>query len=114
MLRWRYRRLLWKGSVIGIGVIIVVLIAALIAMIGREELVAGVGVEMVEFEGDPLGVKGYTKVKVGLSPEKMYLVDGWRAVVMVTSRGRAYTIQRGMEGVLESRPDVYDVVFDVL
>ena len=64
------------------------------------------------FAEDPLSVHEYIKVKIGISPGKIYLVDGCTGLVMTTSSSKTYSIQRALEHTLDIRPDVFDVVYD--
>jgi bifunctional DNase/RNase len=66
------------------------------------------------FAEDPLSVDEYLKVKVGVAPGKIYLVDGCEGLVMSTSLSKTHSIQRALEHTLEARPDVYDVMYDLL
>lgn len=63
---------------------------------------------------DPLSLDEFTKVKVGIAPGKIYLVDNCTAVVMSTSLSKTFTIQRALEGALDIRPDAYDTFYDLM
>ena len=68
----------------------------------------------LELSEHPLSLDGYTKVKVGVTPGKIYLVDNCTALVMMTSMSKTFTIQRALEGALDIRPDAYDLMYDVM
>jgi bifunctional DNase/RNase len=66
------------------------------------------------FDENPLSLDEYVKVRVGVAPGKVYLVDNCTAIVMMTSLSKTYSIQRGLEHTLDVRPDAYDLVFDLM
>ena len=66
------------------------------------------------FDTDPLSLSGYTKVKLGVSPAKIYLIDNCTAVTFATSLSKTYTVQRALENTLDIRPDAYDLIYDMM
>ena len=114
MWKRRYRRRLkW---VVLIGILLIMTSAVLLA--GKRAKVLESPIvktqEKMQWDNNPLDVNGYTKVKVGVTPERMYLVNECNALVMATSRGKAYTVQRGLEGTYEEMPDTFDSTYDLL
>lgn len=65
-------------------------------------------------DAQPFNLDGYVKSRVGISPGTIYLVENCTAIITPTTHAKAYTIQRGLENVLDKRPDEYDLFFDLL
>lgn len=115
MLRRRHRRWLLSGGII---VVLVILVLGGMSFLRspqdvREER-GEAPLAPLTFDEDPLSMDGYTPVKVGIAPARVYLVLNCTALVLQTSLGKTYSIQRGLETTLEQRPDSYDVMFDLM
>ena len=65
-------------------------------------------------QGDPLSLDDFTRVKLGVTPGKIFLVDNCTGMVIRTSMSKTLTIQRGMDHSYDFRPDVYDTAYDIM
>ena len=114
-IRYKYKKRLKKTSIVVSLLVLALVGGMMIQEKGNEEGQRKEEKEvLVTFKDNPLDVSDYVKIKVGLTPGKIYLVDNCTAVVMVTNRGKTFTIQRGLEDTLDTRPDAYDIFLDAL
>lgn len=117
-IRRRYRRWLWVGVIVLFS--LTFLLAGLTSWM--EKRIVAEHIEQQEassilplmLQDDPLSVEDYTKIKVGIAPGKIYLVDNCTAVILTTSLSKTHSIQRGLEGALDIRPDAYDTFYDLM
>ncbi|MBI4182214.1 MAG: bifunctional nuclease family protein [Candidatus Aenigmarchaeota archaeon] len=100
---------------VGILLIIIVLLAAALAnqILGGSPLPA-----ITPFPGGiataPLSTEGYREMAVGVSPAIIYLRAGCTQLAMVTTEGQTYSIQNGLDGRIDFRPTVHDVLVDLM
>jgi bifunctional DNase/RNase len=112
-LRYRHRKIL-KICGIFVAIFIFGILMVIFGMDTGETQKISEDNEKFVFDSDPLDLAGYVSVKIGISPGKMYFVDNCTALMMITSKGKTFTIQRGVTDIIDFRPDPYDLFYDVM
>lgn len=117
-IRRRHKKWLWIGALLLLSLTLV--LAGFTSWMERRivseqaEQQEASSILPLALKDDPLSVDDYIKVKVGIAPGKIYLVDNCTAVILTTSLSKTHSIQRGLEGALDIRPDAYDTFYDVM
>ncbi len=65
-------------------------------------------------DGDPLTLRGYVRMDVDIEPGKMVLMRNCTGIAMTTTVQKTFSIERGIEGKLDVRPNEHDLIADVL
>jgi uncharacterized protein len=108
------KRIIITGSVLITILTIAIIMYSLQFILDAPQQTTEEDLPVLSLDNDPLTTEGYTKVKLGITPGKVYFVDNCTALVMTTSRGKTFTIQRGLEKSLDIRPDSYDLAYDIM
>ncbi|MBS3174800.1 bifunctional nuclease family protein [Candidatus Woesearchaeota archaeon] len=63
---------------------------------------------------DPLSLKGFTEVFVGLKDNAIILNNNCTAMIITTNEYQAYSIEQGLKSKVDIRPTTHDIMVSVL
>jgi len=72
------------------------------------------GPAMFDYPDPNIPISGYDVVEVEVTPSIIYLTSGCRQLAMITTEGQTYSIQNGLDNVVDFRPTTHDVMADLI
>lgn len=61
-----------------------------------------------------LSTEGFSEAVVNVTTDKINLLSGCRRLTMVTTEPQTFSIRRGLEGAMDYRPNMHDVLKNVM
>ena len=62
----------------------------------------------------PIALEGFQEVDITVSPSIIYVTAGCRQIAMATTSLQTYSIQNGLQGIIDFRPTSHDIFKDLI
>lgn len=100
-------------TIIVLAILIVVQSAVMFSLFPTEPALSSTGQIIPAAQQEiPIHVNGFEPATVTVSPSVLYMTSNCKRITMVTTEFQTYSINNGLENIVDFRPTVHDVFRD--